>query len=353
MLKNLLFVFFSVTLFAKEAFSVVVIGAGPVGLLTALEAHKAGMNVILVEDRNKYTRTQSLFLFEKALDLLEHWNIDIPSMKMCELINHRRVGLLEIKELECSLLEKVSHLNIQRIKGRFIEAHGSTVEIATESKVLKIAFDILVGADGFHSAVRKEMLVPVVKYESAVVSSSFIEITSLSNVIEIPKAELYNGLYVKKLVTPLGSYIMIQKSLSNMTCHIDITDPLVIEEIARAFGWIKEAELIAEGHVVITGETPVYIQRSLLFSDPFKRFILVGDAAAVSSFIQGMGVNYGFQTAVRARDFMIRYLEDESFAFESFSEEMDLLTDEFIEDSKYLIFSQPPCDKVVEVEFLI
>jgi 2-polyprenyl-6-methoxyphenol hydroxylase-like FAD-dependent oxidoreductase len=280
--------------------------------------------------------------------MLEHWNIDIPSMKMCELMNHRKVGVLQIKELECALLEKVSQLSIQRIKGKFIEAHGSAAEIAIESEVLKLAFDILVGADGFHSTVRNEMLVPLLKFETAVVSSSFVEMASLSNVVEIPKAELYNRLYVKKMVTPFGSYIMIQKSLNNLICDIDITDPLVIEEIARAFGWIKEAELIAEGHVVITGETAVCIQRSLVFSDPFKRFILVGDAAAVSSFIEGMGVNYGFQTAVRARDFMIRYLGDESFAFKSFSEEMGLLANEFIEDSKYLIFSQPPCDKVVE-----
>ncbi|MBM3194050.1 MAG: FAD-dependent oxidoreductase [Chlamydiae bacterium] len=348
MKKIIVFVFLIFRLFAKESVSVVVVGAGPVGLLTALEAYRAGMNVTIIEDRDRYTRSQSLFIFQEALDLLVDLGVYIPSMRMCEFDSDKNVGLLEINALEYALLEKVDELGILKIKGRFIQVSEQIALVSVNNEITIFPFDILIGADGFHSTVRNVMQVPVIRYESAVVSSAFIEKKSSLPIVEIPKAQNYKGLYVKKMVTPLGFHILIQKSLDYKDCEIDITNPKVIEEIAQAFGWREEAKLISEGHVVISGLTPVYLQRSILFGDFYKQFILVGDAAAVSSFIEGMGVNYGFQTAVKAKKFMFRYLIDKKKAYESFNQEMEALSVEFMEDGAYLIFSQPPINKVVE-----
>lgn len=342
MRKIIFLVFLSCALFAKESLSVLIVGAGPVGLLTALEVHRAGIDVTLIEDRDTYARTQSLYLFQDALDLLEELGIYIPSMKMCKLVSKENVGLLQINALEYALLDKVDQLGISKINGRFLKIRESVADVFTENGILTIPYDILVGADGFHSAVRNSIQAPVIRYESAVVSSTFIEKVSLSNIIEIPKAQNYKGAYVKKMVTPLGVYIVIQKSLHNVDALSDITNPKVIEEVATAFGWLEEAECISKGKVAITGLTPVYLQRSLFFADPSKQTILVGDAAAVSPFIEGMGVNYGFQTAVRAYKFMLRYSKDRLGAFESFSNEMEVLTRDFMEDGSYLITSQPP-----------
>jgi hypothetical protein len=45
---------------------------------------------------------------------------------------------------------------------------------------------------------------------------------------------------------------------------------------------------------------------------------------------------------------MFRYLIDKKKAYESFNQEMEALSVEFMEDGAYLIFSQPPINKVVE-----
>lgn len=333
----LLFTIISALYGGEKSLSVVIIGAGPVGLAMAIEASKEGHVVTLVERRACYTRKQGVFLFEPALDLLKKWEVSLPDMVIGNLSDKERVGILEINMLEKALAQKVNSLNVTQIHGEFACAHDSFVEIVTENGVALLPYDVLVGADGFHSRVRDEVATPCIIYEKATVSSAHVAYPSSLETVEIPTADLYKGLYVKKMVTPAGSYIVLQKSINSPNKELDIRDPKLIEEVARAFGWNEEAELIANGQTVISEEIDVVMQQAMTFSNSCKSMILVGDAAAVASFIQGMGVNYGFQTVILAAQFLEMFQEDKVLAYMGFNNNMQSATNELIQDSQYLI----------------
>ncbi len=322
----------------EKPLSVVIIGAGPAGLAMAIEASKEGFAVTLVERRVCYTRKQGLFLFEPALELLNKWEVVLPDMVVGALSDKERVGILEINMLEKALAETVTRLNITQIHGEFTCAHESFAEIVTQEGIALVPYDVLVGADGLHSRVRDEVSTPCITYEKAIVSSSFLEYPIGSEIVEIPTAELYKGLYVKKMVTPVGSYIVLQKSINSPNKELDIRDPKLIEEVARAFGWNEEAELIANGQTVISEEIDVVLQEAQLVSNRCKSIILVGDAAAVASFVQGMGVNYGFKTVMLATQFLTQILEDKDGAYIDFNQNMKITTHDLIGDSEYLIY---------------
>ena len=64
---------------------VLVIGGGPAGLATAIEAADSGAQVTVVEKRKSYSRSQSVFLFDASIKLLEKWKVNIPESKKQEI----------------------------------------------------------------------------------------------------------------------------------------------------------------------------------------------------------------------------------------------------------------------------
>ncbi len=137
--------------------SVLVIGGGPTGLGSAIEAKKSGSDVVLVEKRGAYSRQNTLFLYTATVELLDLWNVEIPLMERLEFQGQRR-GFVLIKDLEESLSIRAEELGVQRIQGEFIDfLDAHTAIVRTESGNELFHYDVLVGADGAHSRVREKL----------------------------------------------------------------------------------------------------------------------------------------------------------------------------------------------------
>ena len=83
----------------------------------------------------------------------------------------------------------------------------------------------------------------------------------------------------------------------------------------------------------------VLLQQAVTFSHQQKGTILVGDAAAVASFFQGMSANTALKTASIAGEFFMKLQQQNVDAYSFFNQEMNIATDELIQDSKFLFCS--------------
>lgn len=321
----------------EKPLSVVIVGGGPAGLATAIEACDKGMHTVVIEKRSSYTRSQLVFLFNPTLELLEKWEVVAPSMKVVKLRENQRVGLIKLSDLETALACRVAELPIDRIEGRFTEVHSSWIEVAAGNEQIEIPYDILVGADGMHSHVREIMEVPCISMGSSTATVAFIPFEGPSKTAEMPATQPYQGYFMRSLLIPFGRIIMIQDAFGGLEEAKEFVDPKRFEEIALAFGWEKEANLIRSGNCEIIGPLTVALQQSAWFSDSLKSIILVGDAAAVAPFLQGRGANYCFQAANMAGHFFTKVQQDKATAYKEFDCGMQRATEDLIEDCRYLI----------------
>ena len=94
--------------------------------------------------------------------------------------------------------------------------------------------------------------------------------------------------------------------------------------------------MIAENKAKMSDSITIVLQQADTFSNKEKGVILVGDAAAVASFFQGMGANSAFKAASIAGDFFMKLQKHDVDAYSSFNLMMKETTDELINDSKFL-----------------
>src|SRR5579872_1381381 len=128
-------------IFARSPVSVVIIGGGPAGLATAIEAKQAGAIVTVVEKRSAYEREQQLFLRGHSIALLEKWKVDSPWLKKVE-IGDKRVGFIPISALEEALLKRARKLGVRVIQDEFIELSENRRSVILSGKGA-ISYDIL------------------------------------------------------------------------------------------------------------------------------------------------------------------------------------------------------------------
>lgn len=137
---------------AANGTRVLVIGAGPCGLRTAIEAQLLGAKVVLVEKRDRFSRNNVLHLWPFLITDLRNLGAKKFYGKFCAgSIDH-----ISIRQLQCILLkvalllgvevhESVSFIKIIEPK----DGCGWRVEISPEDHAVShYEFSVLVGADG-------------------------------------------------------------------------------------------------------------------------------------------------------------------------------------------------------------
>jgi 2-polyprenyl-6-methoxyphenol hydroxylase-like FAD-dependent oxidoreductase len=339
-------IFFSILLccpllFAQEredtkSPSIVIIGGGPVGLATAIEAHQSGAHVTLVEKRSRYLRFQWLFLLDSSLQLLEKWKVTLPQMRVTDLGDRGKIGIVQINHLEERLAKRAKELNIKTIHGEFKElTNPSTMVISTSTGALKIPYDIIVGADGAHSNVREALAIPthctgVAKGIAALIPYQ----THIAEEVDISPAIKKDDHFIRRVAVPSASIIFMQGATEISRKQL--------EKKTEEAGWHQDASMIAADKGYILDNIEIRLQQAQSFSDENKSAILVGDAAATASFFQGMGANTAFKTAVIAGDFFKKLQEHDETAYPAFNQAMQETTDWMIEDSRYLFAKVMP-----------
>jgi hypothetical protein len=98
--------------FSENPSSVLVIGGGPAGLATAIEASVNGAHVIIIEKRNSYSRLQRVFLLDSSIKLLEKWKVDVPEMTVADFGDNGKFSFVSINRLEEALVTQVASHDI-------------------------------------------------------------------------------------------------------------------------------------------------------------------------------------------------------------------------------------------------
>lgn len=304
---------------------VVIVGGGPAGLATAIEAHQNGAEVTLIEKRKEYSREQTLFIFNSSIDLLEKWQVTVPWMRVVDKGPGTKLGFVQIKILEEAMDARVKELGVTKLYGEFKRIEHGKLVIAEEGEEREISYDLLVGADGVHSPVRESLGIPVNCMGKAYAVAVGVILANPSK-FEITPDIRKDDLFGKKFSLPFASLVCVQS-----------VKPLEkLETMLMRFGWEKEAEAISKGQAEVFDNIEVILQQAETFSDKRKSAILVGEATAAASFFHGMGANTAFKTAALAGEFFQALKNDPGAAFDAFNNSVKVTTDAMIEDSRNL-----------------
>lgn len=132
---------------------VLVIGAGPCGLRTAIEAQLLGAKVVVLEKRDRITRNNVLHLWPFVITDLRNLGAKKFYGKFCAgSIDH-----ISIRQLQCMLLKVALLLGVEIHEGvsfeHAVEPNGEgggwrAAVSPTDHAVSHYEFDVLIGADG-------------------------------------------------------------------------------------------------------------------------------------------------------------------------------------------------------------
>lgn len=164
---------------------IVVVGAGPVGLATAIDLAQQGIDVLLLDDDNTVSvGSRGLCYAKRALEILDRigagqmvvdkgvsWNVgrtfngdeEVYSFNLLPEPDHERPGMINLQQyyLEEFLLKRavaLPNLEIRwknKVTAVASHANGSTITVETPDGQYDVAVDWLVVADGARSGIRR------------------------------------------------------------------------------------------------------------------------------------------------------------------------------------------------------
>jgi 2-polyprenyl-6-methoxyphenol hydroxylase-like FAD-dependent oxidoreductase len=112
---------------------------------------------------------------------------------------------------------------------------------------------------------------------------------------------------------------------------------LSLEKLSNAAlekGWKEEADQISAGIGTFSQNFEVILLQAKSFVDSKKSALLIGDAAATASFIQGMGANTALESAEAIGLFFHTDLTENDFSL--FNQKMQEITNRLLSDSLFL-----------------
>ena len=315
--------------------NVIIVGGGPTGLATAIEAYQNGDKVTVIEMRDSYTRTQTLFLNEDTIKLIKKWDVTIPELLVLEINKNRKMGVVSIKDLESAFSKKVSELGITTLQGQFKKLSGEKkIEVTLFNQDVTLPYDVLVGADGAHSTVRKELNIHSILLGKADGAVIYIAAINTPNKMDISTTIKKNDIFIKRIMLPTENIILLQSNTDGKE-----EKKLKKEQYVMAAWyaeWLRDANAIAEDKVTILNNFDVNLQQAETFSKEKQGVILVGEATATASFFHGTGLNSSFKTSVAAGSFLKSLSDGNKDAYESYNKNIKSITEELIKDSQPL-----------------
>ncbi len=322
----------------SSAPSVLIIGGGPSGLATAIEARLNGCLVTVIEKRDSYSRLRGIGLWGYAISLLGKWNVEIPEMELSVLSEWDEEGALSggvyINHLEARLEERCKKIGVKKIHGEFQCFEGPQIAlIKGEGGELRIPYDIIVGADGPHSYVRD--LIGIEKQHFGSAMGTVVIIPDLGNKVKFQISPIlkqgHEFFRTLKLVSEVSFFAM----QSPLECS-----KKDVRRVLESQGLSKDVRALDKGMMFFIENIPISLDQAVTFSNEAKSAILVGDAAASGSFLMGSGANTGLRAAEIAGWFFRDLQLDRDLAFQNFNKSMKEITDILIKKNLFLFPSE-------------
>lgn len=270
---------------------VVVVGGGPVGLASAIEARMAGLSVTLVEARDgTVDKACGEGLMPGAVPLLERLGISPAGMPLRGVtytdgrrsVTHRfRSGAgLGVRRttLHDALAARAADLGVTRVRARVERFEQDAAGVA----VAGVRASWLLAADGLHSPVRRTLgLERPVRGPRRFGLRRHYAVEPWSDLIEVhwaPHAEVY--------VTPVAERMVGVAVLGPQRTDFDGTVAAIPALARRLAGAEPASELRGAGPF-----------RQRASSQRSGRVLLVGDASGYVDAITGEGLRLGFDQA--------------------------------------------------------
>lgn len=316
--------------------SIAVIGGGPAGLSAAIQAHLLGANVTVIEKRQTYTRNNVLFLYEPSLDVFEQWGVEIPQIEILSYQGQKR-GLVLIKDLEEALKKRASNLGIRIIYGTFEDFVGTekSLAITTHLEFIELPYDIAVVADGAHSKARSKLGISTYDMGTALGAVTVFPKKNSAGEIKVQRKDT-DSFFVKNIDTPSTNIVLMQSRPHRTFQKVSKKE---ISEVCYELSWNEEASLVLENSLLILDNIPITLQRASAFSDINKAAILLGDAAACTSFFEGQGTNTAVAEIAFFAKFLVNFQQSSERAHALFNVSMEETVDSVLEKNS-VFFSQ-------------
>ena len=171
---------------APQRRSLVVIGAGPVGLAAAIDARLHGLEVLLFDEEDSVSfGSRAVCYAKRALEILDRlgvgerivdkgvgWNVgrtflreeEVYQFNLVPEAGHKRPGMINLQQyhLEEALVQRATELGVDlrwkyRVTGVQPSADGARVSVDTPDGAFDIDVDWLIVADGARSNVRRQL----------------------------------------------------------------------------------------------------------------------------------------------------------------------------------------------------
>ncbi len=343
---------------------IIVVGAGPVGVVTALASAQRGFKVTLVESaavvddspRAATTHSSTLEMID-SLGLSERFTAeglvaryfdfwDQPNRKLIARFDHEllkdetefpyvvqteqhklaRMGLDKLKEYP-----DVSVRFSTRFESLAQDADGVSVTLEENGEKETLRADYLVAADGARSSVRKAL---GIAFDGMTWGERFVVITVLNdfekllgccfrNYMAAPTE--WGNLFKVSGDDGKGRWRVVYPSLSDSADEADLADGPVYERLQ------KICDLGAGYDIVHRNIYPVHQRVAATFHK--GRVFLAGDSAHVNNPIGGLGLNSGIHDAMDLCDMLasVQHGTEDASVFERYDRRRRDLNIEFVQ----------------------
>lgn len=278
---------------------VAIVGAGPAGSLLAFHLARGGASVFLFDASHPREKPCGGGLTGKALDLLPpappadplpaRWTsacrFESGDGEAVEIGLASPVAVAARRELDAWLLRQAVSAGASHLAERVVAVDAGG-RLGT-ARGREESFDLIVGADGAGSLVRRTLLGPTPKARLAMATGWFAPGTSPMLVRFVPGLAGYLWLFPRPDHVGVG----ICAPLAAVPTR-ELADRLEAE-VARHFPALLEREGVRYAHIIPSPSADPASLREI--AGP--RWALVGDAAALADPITGEGIYYALRSA--------------------------------------------------------
>jgi len=310
-------------LISEQHTRVLIIGAGPSGLMMAAQLLRHGVQPLIIDSRQGPTdQSKALAVQARSLEIYRQMGV-IDRI----LANGKKAGGVAFN-LNGKLQAELSMANTGEGETKFPFIHlyqqsknerllldyltvnccpvywdtnlvsatqttGSVaVQLQSGEETVNLSCDWLIGADGAHSAVRKQLQIP---FNGDTYAHEFYLIDAELNNKELSETEV--GLYLSKKGFA-GFFPMPEENcyriIGNLPEEIEATEDLQIEAVLPH---LKSVTQLDTNIVHVKWFTTYRLHHRMADNFKKQRAFLIGDAAHIHSPVGGQGMNTGLQDA--------------------------------------------------------